>query len=481
MGSLNHETKDDILFVRNPITGECDYEINNPSEAEVAALCRLMRKGQADYSVNGITFERQEWQSLKAAMTLHKDELIKALTLDTGRKRESILEFDLVMKTIERWYQYASDEGEKTIRKTSSIPFIELEQELIPYPLVAVISPWNFPLLLAMIDTIPALIAGCSVIVKPSEVTPRFASVFNKILQMAGDIGKRLVFMNGDGRAGSRLIDHVDLVCFTGSVATGRKVYQKSVDNFIPCFLELGGKDAAIVLEGAHLELASSSILWGSTANAGQSCLSIERVYVQKSIFGTFISLLKKKAEKVTLNSDDWERGHIGPIISEKQISIINEHLQDAFDKGAVLVSGWPSVRVINGGYYLRPTILTQVNHDMKVMQEETFGPIISVMEFDLINEAIRLANDTIFGLSAAVFAQNDSLALEIGRKLEAGAISINDCALTSMIHEGEKNAFKQSGIGGTRMGMASIKRFYRNKVYIIKNQEMSSPWWFEL
>jgi acyl-CoA reductase-like NAD-dependent aldehyde dehydrogenase len=256
-------------------------------------------------------------------------------------------------------------------------------------------------------------------------------------------------------------------------------VYQKSAELFKPCFLELGGKDAAIVLENANLENAAKSILWGSCVNNGHSCLSIERVYVHSSILDDFVQLLCKEAKAVKMAYDDPRIGHIGPIISDRQVKIIDDHLKDALEKGAKLIEGSDSCTSVNGGYYCRPTILSQVDHTMKIMTEETFGPIIPIMTFESTAEAIRLANDSIFGLSGAVFAQTNDEAMAVAKQFTAGAISINECALTATVHDGEKNSFKMSGLGGSRMGPASLQRFMRRKAYLINQNPNASPWWF--
>ncbi|HEY9662903.1 MAG TPA: aldehyde dehydrogenase family protein, partial [Allocoleopsis sp.] len=260
--------------------------------------------------------------------------------------------------------------------------------------------------------------------------------------------------------------------------ATGRKVAIAAAHHFIPAFLELGGKDPAIVLDSANLELATSAILWGAVVNTGQSCLSIERIYVAKSIFERFVEQLVTKAKALKLAYPGIKDGQIGPIIAEGQATIIADHLQDAIEKGAIVHCGG-QVETLGGGLWCLPTVLTQVNHSMKVMMEETFAPIMPVMSFSTIEEAIELANDTIYGLSAAVFAGSEVEAIAIAEHIHAGAISINDAALTAIIHEGEKNAFKFSGMGGSRMGAAALKRFMRKKALLIKTEAITDPWWF--
>ncbi len=461
--------------VKNPRTGEYDYEFSILSAEQVKEKCQQLQSQQNTWASATIQARIQAMQLWKNNIANNKEALINALTSDTGRRWETVLEVDLIASSIDRWCKIAEDFFKPIAEKSTSISFINLQQSLVPFQLVGVISPWNFPLLLSLIDTIPALLAGCAVIVKPSEVTPRFIKI---IVATLLNTELPLVYIEGEASVGAALVSNTDLVCFTGSTTTGKKVYDAASKNMIPVFLELGGNDPAIVLEGSNLDMATSSVLWGSTANAGQSCLSIERVYVQEPIYEDFIKLLFAKAAALKLNAQNINEGKIGPIIFDKQAQIINEHLRDAIEKGATILYGNKECQQINGGYYCLPTILTNVTHQMKVMQEETFGPIIPVMKFKTIEEAIVLANDTIYGLSGAVFAATNEAAIAVAERIEGGAISINDCALTAVMHEGEKNSFKLSGIGGTRMGPSAIKRFMRQKVFIIKNNEVESPWW---
>jgi len=467
------------LPIRNPRTGEYDYEINITTATELDYLCSTLRKSQVAWSQQEVAHRVETLQTWKNVVETHKTELIEALCQDTGRKWETLLEADIVASSIDRWCRIATEFFAPTQRRISSIPFLSIEQGLVPYQLVAVISPWNFPLLLSLIDTIPALLSGCSVAVKPSEVTPRFIKVINKTSEAVPALAGVLRYVEGAGATGATLIQYADLVCFTGSTATGRKVYQAACDRFIPVFLELGGKDAALVFEGADLDKAASALLWGSTANAGQSCLSVERIYVQQSIFDTFTEKLVAKTNAIGLAYPTMDSGKIGPIISDKQVGIINEHLDDALLKGAKILAGSRQCEEQGGGFYCRPTVLTNVNHQMKVMTEETFGPIMPVMPFQNKEEALKLANGTVYGLSGAVFAATLDEAAEVARQMTAGAISLNDAALTAVMHEGEKNSFKMSGIGGTRMGPAAIKRFMRQKAYLIKTNDQPDPWWF--
>ena len=466
------------IAVRNPRTGSLDYEITPPTLEQLTATCGRLRQGQQDWQTKGVGYRVAVLQAWKQALLERKDALIQAIVADTGRLSESVLEVDSFFSGLDRWCRLAPDLIAPAPAKTAAIPFIELHPQLVPYNLVGVISPWNFPLLLSTIDTVPALLAGCAVIVKPSEITPRFIRVMMDAIATVPALQSVLTFIEGAGETGAALIDQVDLVCFTGSVATGQTVAMAAAKRMIPAFLELGGKDPAIVLASADVDQAAAALLWGSVVNAGQSCLSIERIYVDQRICDRFVETLVQKAKQLNLAYPEPNSGQIGPIIAARQADLIADHLQDARNKGAVVQCGG-AVEDLDGGLWCHPTVLTQVNHTMQVMTAETFGPIMPVMPFNTVDEAVQLANDTVYGLSAAVFASSVDQAQAVGQQIQAGAISINDAGLTALVHEGEKNAFNLSGLGGSRMGPASIQRFMRKQVFLSKTSPVVDPWWF--
>ena len=466
------------MDVRNPRTGRIDYRFEQTDTEDLAPLAAEMRDAQEEWRDGGVELRCRTLLGLASAIAEQRDVLFDALSADTGRTRETGMEIDAVISGIERWCRLAPGLLAPGEQRGTDIPFIELGRQLAPYPLTGVISPWNIPLVLSCIDAIPALVAGSAVIVKPSEITPRFAEPLTDIVAGVDGLAGVLRLLPGDGSLGQALIDHADLVCFTGSVATGRKVALAAAQNFIPCQLELGGKDPAIVTADTDVQRSAAALCWGGMVNAGQSCLSVERVYAEAPIYRDLTAAITAKTRSLKLNTDDINAGEIGPIISEHQRHIIESHLQDAMAKGAKTECGG---RIIehNGGLWCEPTVLSNVNHDMLVMTEETFGPILPVMAFGTDQEAIDLANATIYGLSAAVFANDVQRARGIAAKLDAGGICINDAGLTSIMHEGEKQAFKSSGMGGSRMGPASIRRFLRTKALLENTRLCRDPWWY--
>jgi len=416
----------------------------------------------------------RRWQ---AEIARRREELVAGLARDTGRLALSEMEVDAVLSSIDRMARWAPDVLGKPDRRPSSDPTVTLVGDPVPLGVVGVISPWNFPLQLALIDAVPALIAGCVVIIKPSEITPSFVPALRASIDAVPELAQVVAIVEGGPDVGAELVQLVDAVCFTGSVQTGRLVAAAAAQRLIPAFLELGGKDAAIVTATADIELASSAILWGSTANTGQSCMSLERIYVEAPVAEQFVERLVAKAAAVTLAVPGPADGHLGPFIDDRQADVVAEQLADAVAKGATIRCGG-EIETHGGRRYLRPTVVTGVNHSMTLMTQETFGPVIPVMAVADVDEAIRLANDTEYGLSGAVFAAPEQ-AESIAARMRAGGISINDVCLTGLVPEGEKQAFKSSGLGPSRMGPASLRRFVRQRVFLVREAPQMQPWWY--
>ncbi|MFI7126440.1 aldehyde dehydrogenase family protein [Nonomuraea sp. NPDC050153] len=454
--------------MRNPITGQADRPLAPVPPDRLAALAAGLRERQRSW----LDADRGEILSRFGAALADDEELLSALVADTGRVGESVLERQIVAGLIGRWVRQAPALLAPPAETPASLPGVFVGGDVVPYELVGVISPWNFPLLLGLIDAVPALAAGCAVLVKPSEVAPRF---IEPLMRLVPD-ELPLEVVEGDGATGAALVDLVDAVVFTGSVETGRVVAEAAARAFVPAFLELGGKDPAIVLAGADLERAASAVLWGGTANAGQSCQSIERVYVAREVHDEFLALLVDRAAKVGLTC---EGGPIGPIIGPGQEDVVAAHLADAVAKGATVHTGGRIERH-GGGHWCRPTVLSGVDHGMLVMTEETFGPVLPVMAVDGPGEAVAMANDSVYGLSAAVFAATEEQAMAVAARLRAGAISVNDASLTALVHEGEKHSFRLSGLGGSRMGAASIRRFVRRRAFLVNRSDAADPWWHQ-
>lgn len=444
---------------------------------EVVAAVAELRRGGATWAVRPVSERVAVLARWAEQLVAHRSELVAALAEDTGRLALSEMEVDSVLAAIARQSTWALDLQESAPRPSSD-PTVTITDSPVPLGVVGVISPWNFPLQLALIDAVPALLAGCAVILKPTELCPAFVPVLRAAVQAVPELAGVMTIVEGGPAVGKEVVDAVDAVCFTGSVRTGQVVAAAAAANFIPAFLELGGKDAAIVAASADLDVASSAVLWGSTANTGQSCMSLERVYVDRLVADEFLERLVTKANRVTLALPGPADGDLGPFIDPTQAEVVADHLGDAVRRGATVLCGG-QVEDHGGRPYLRPTVLVGVDHSMSVMTVETFGPVIPVMVVDGPDEAVSLANDTVYGLSGAVFAAPEE-ARHIAGRLLAGGISINDVCLTGLVPEGEKQAFKASGLGPSRMGPASLRRFLRQRVLLDRTDPRVQPWWYD-
>ncbi|TQR09666.1 aldehyde dehydrogenase family protein [Psychrobacillus soli] len=472
----------DQIAVRNPRTGETDYEFNPTTVEELKEQCTRLREGQQQWAKLGLQGRVEVLQKWKDSLLFYKQEIMDALISDTGRLSESVREFENISKWIERWTEVANDLFVSQPPITSQyVPTLEMKQELVPYKLVGVISPWNFPMSLSTMDMIPALLAGSAVIVKPSEVTPRFIEPIQKSIDAVPELATVLQYVLGAGEVGAQMIDEVDLIVFTGSEKTGRKVAAQAGQNLIPAFLELGGKDPAIVLKSADIESAVQGILFGSICGVGHQCFSTERIYVDEQIHDSFVQRLVEEANKIEL-AYTLGNGHLGPIIFDKQAVIIREQVEDALSKEAHVQCGG-EIEQQNDSLWMRPTVLTNVNHSMSIMREETFGPVMPVMSFSTVEEAVALANDSSYGLSASIFSSNPEEAYEVAVQLHAGGVSINDAGVLPFVltEAPEYSAFNCSGLGESRFGKTGLKRFLRHQLIITKSTTEESPWWYQV
>ncbi|MBB6228739.1 acyl-CoA reductase-like NAD-dependent aldehyde dehydrogenase [Polymorphobacter multimanifer] len=455
------------IDVKNPRTGLVDHRLPGLDSAGVMAVAARLRVAQPGWAARPLATRLAALGRLADALDSHADAIVAALEADTGRRHISRVEVMGVKGMIARWQRDAGPliAGVEETLTPTALPGVMAATRLHPYPLVGIISPWNFPLTLAMIDAVPALAAGCAVMIKPSEIAPRFIAPLRAAIADVPELADVLALIEGDGGTGAALVGAVDYVAFTGSVATGRRVAAAAAAAFIPASLELGGKDPMIVLASADPDWAAGVALRASVLATGQACQSIERVYVDRAIAGPFLEALVAAAEAVTLNWPDVGTGDLGPFIDGRQATVVQAQIDDAVAQGARVLAGG---RVEDhGGLWLRPTVLVDVTPEMKVMADETFGPVIPVTLFDSVDEAVALANGGDFGLSAAVLAGSIAEAEAVGVRLRAGAVSLNDGSLTSMIGEAEKSSFGLSGLGPSRMGASGLLRFFRRQALL--------------
>jgi acyl-CoA reductase-like NAD-dependent aldehyde dehydrogenase len=471
VGIVNIGTAENrTIDARNPRTGELDYSFEVTPTSEIENTANELRANQPKWAALTVD-ERADILREWARIVSKSSDLLEALVTDTGRYFIATAEIENLAKSIEGWHMIGRQVFAEQEPIQSSHPSVIYSHQYKPFEVVGIVGPWNFPFLISLIDLLPALMAGSAAITKPSEITPRFIKPLQETLEQVPELHAVCRYIEGDGQTGQDLINNVDAVCFTGSVKTGKLVYESGAKNFIPVYAELGGKDPVIVTENAEPKESAKIILRASVQATGQACQSIERVYAHESIAEELTKELTRLADEVQLNYPNIREGHIGPLIFDQQAAIIESHISDAIDKGASVLTGG-SIENHGGGKWIRPTVIRDVDHSMKVMTDETFGPIIPVMSYSDISEAIHLANDTRYGLSAAVLAGSTEEANEIAQQIDAGAVTIQDCGATTYVFDGEKNWFKYSGIGASRMGEMGMLRFFRKKVLYTQTGE---------
>lgn len=450
----------------NPRTGAADYRFAAASREDIAAEAQRLRGMQPGWEALGPEDRARILLAFAEAVEARAEAITAALAVDTGRSTIAAIEVQGFLGNLRRWAKRgpelfaALDRGPRP----SAFPGIEIATDYSAYPLFGAIAPWNFPVILSHIDAVPALIAGCAALVKPSEVTPRFAEPLRAALAAVPELP--LAYVLGGPETGEALVGAVDYVCFTGSTATGRKVAETAARHLIPANLELGGKDPMIVTASADPVWAAQVALRASVVATGQACQSIERVYVARTIAEPFLAALVAAAQAVHPAFPPGGGGELGPFIFPPQAAKVQAQIDEALAKGARLLAGG-RVETLGGGQYLRPTVLADVTPDMAVMREETFGPVIPVTVFGDIAEGVRLANAGDYGLGAAVLAGSLEEAAAIAPLLDAGAISLQDGALTSIVGDATNHSRKGSGLGPSRMGDSGMLRFLRQQALI--------------
>ena len=461
--------------VTDPRSGRSVGRVDAADKTTVQGLAARLRGAQSDWRQGGLDARTQCLTQWRDELMHRRETIAEALTADTGRRLLCHLEIRKTVELIEHWTERAPHilAGRRTGRSRMS-PSVTWRHVNVPYPLVGVISPWNFPLTLAVLDAIPALLAGSAALLKPSEVTPRFVQPLRESIRAVEGLNSVFDVVVGDAETGADLVDAADAVCFTGSVVTGREVAVRAARNLTPAFLELGGKDPAIVTATADLDNAVRAIARSAFGATGQACQSLERAYVAQEVYDEFLQRLVQTANGIRLNSLWIDRGHLGPLIDPDLAERIRRQLDDARARGARVHCGG-RIEEHGGGRWCRPTVLSGVKRDMLIMREETFGPLITVMPTGSRREAIDRANDSDYGLSGAVFSGSAAEAEAIAVQLEVGAVSINDAGLTAFVNDVEKHSFKWSGMGGSRMGDSGMRRFLRKRALLFQTGPATS------
>src|SRR6478609_1084380 len=497
--------------VHNPATQEIIGTLPNMAADQIAEAVARAAAAQVRWAATPVRDRMRMLGRFAELLCDQKDSVARVISREAGKPEAEAMstEVMVVLDTV-KYLQNHVPAFLKPEPVPHGNPVMKLKNGTLlrePYGVVGIISPWNYPFNLPSIQTLSALATGNAVVLKPSEFTPYSSLELEKLLRAAGLDPDLLQVATGNGSAGAALLAaNVQKIVFTGSVATGKRVAQASAARLLPVVLELGGKDPMIVLEDADIDVASSAAVWGAFMNAGQTCLSVERCYVHEAIYEKFLQKCVEKTNRLRVGSSSHplrrtESGDnethagakdgapgaehpeqaeidVGPMIHERQLKIVQSHVENAISRGVRLLAGGKPLSNL-GPNFFAPTILADVDHSMAVMIEETFGPVLPVRSFKTEDEAVALANDSYYGLAASIFTSDRKRGEALAHRIVAGTVMVNDVLACFGISEAPHGGVKASGIGRTHGRFGLEEMVWPKYVDSDRIPRMKKLWWY--
>ncbi len=471
------------IVSRNPATGEVLGEFACATHTQVNDVVLRARAAQPAWAALDVRQRTAILRRFQRLLTERKDEVARVITREAGKplvesfSTEILVALDAARFCAQAAYEFLRDERVRHGNLILKAKRGRIVRE--PHGVLGIISPWNYPLSIPATEVLPALVTGNAVVLKPSEFTPLAALELQKLLHEAGVPPDVFGVVLGEGPTGAALISSpIDKLMFTGSVATGKRVGQAAADRLLPVVLELGGKDAMVVLEDADLDVAAAAAVWGAFMNAGQTCLSVERCYVHHSLYGRFVDAVVERTKRLHVGDGLEPSTDVGPMIFERQLQLVDAQVREAVDRGACVLTGGVRLPELGANFYA-PTVMTGVNHSMRIMREETFGPVMPLMQFRNEDEAVALVNDSEFALAASVWTRDRRRGERLARLLNAGTVMVNDVLTCFAISEAPHGGFKASGIGRThgKLGLDEMVRVKHIDIDMLPR--LPKPWWF--
>jgi acyl-CoA reductase-like NAD-dependent aldehyde dehydrogenase len=467
----------------NPATGEVLREWACAGDSEVLAAVERARVAQHAWRELGVRKRITLLRDFQYRLHERKLQIAQAVTREEGKPvaealtTEVLVVLDAARFLIDNSFRLLNDEPLPHGNLATKLKRGTLVRE--PYGVIGIISPWNYPFSIPATETLAALVAGNAVVLKPSEFTSLVALELQSLLYAAGVPKDVFQVIVGDGLTGAALLHSpIDKLVFTGSLATGKRIAVEAAEKLLPLVLELGGKDPMLVLDDADIDVASSAAVWGAFMNAGQACLSVERCYVHRSLYQPFLTACAQKTKKLHVASGTNPQTDVGPLIHQRQLQVVEAHVQDAIARGARVVVGGTALPELGPNFY-KPTVLADVTHEMRIMREETFGPVLPVMAFEDDEEALHLANDSEFGLAASIWTRNRRRGERLARRIQAGTVMVNDLISCFGISEAPHGGTKSSGMGRAHGRFGLEEMVWLKYVDSDLMPEMKKVWWY--
>src|SRR5215213_5687174 len=478
---LTQQTRE-IVSV-DPSTGEEIGRVQLMDAGDVAAAVSRARAAQPAWA--RLSYHERARFILRARdLVLDRlEEIAKLISRETGKPVSEAIAMEIV-PTLDLMHHFAKNTRQILKRRRIGLGqynFMARTSYIVYKPLgiVGIISPWNFPWATPLDEVVMALMAGNAVVVKPSELTPFTALKIAEVFKQAQLPDGLLAIVTGDGSTGAALVEAgVNKIMFTGSVNTGKRVAEAAAKHLTPVVLELGGKDPMIVLEDANLENAARAAIWGAFCNSGQACASIERCYVHHSIADKFVDIVVKETKLLKQDKPSTGNIDVGAMTNERQLEIVEDHVSDAVERGANVRAGGHRLDG-SPGWFHEPTVVTGVDHSMKLMRDETFGPVLPIMTFRTDEEAVRLANDSIYGLTASVFTGDLSRGKRIAEQVDAGTVMVNEVVYTHAVAQTPWGGVKQSGYGRTHGSLGLLELVTPQHIHVNGMPAIPDVWWF--
>lgn len=468
----------------NPATLEVNARIQGTAAGDVASIMDIARETQERWAALGVKKRLAHLMRARDYMLENVDDVARTITLDNGKTLLESLNAEIF--PVLDMFRFCAQDAVRALREerisNPLFPIARITSGNVfdPMGVVGIISPWNYPFAIPMTQILPALLVGNTAVIKPSNLTALVGEKIREIFVESGMPEGVVNVIQGSGAAlGNALMDaRPDRVVFTGSVAVGKQLMARAAETLTPITLELGGKDPFIVLEDADVDRAAAAAVWGAFINAGQTCASVERVYVMRGVADKFIKKVAERSQKIRVKNGLEPDADMGPLISEDRITLVEAHLNDARERGARILCGGSRIKDLPG-YFFEPTVIVDVDHTMDCMREETFGPTLPIMVVDSEDQAVALANDSEFGLTASVWSADAMRARRVARRIRTGTVVINNCLITYGFAQCPWGGVKNSGIGRTHSVHGLLEFTNIKNITTHKSMLREDLWWY--